>query len=104
MICLDCHSDVRRLAGRGLCNSCYAGHRRAGDLWRWGRVHQPVVVTVEEWEHLADPTRPVREEARRLAHRLGLTPERLENIVYAEVGSRFEGGHGERYRGPRLTE
>lgn len=81
------------MAGRGLCAACYPKHKDEYDP-----ANRPVEQTLEEWRFLADPLVPVRKEARRLAGPLGVTPRRLESIVTMNIGSRFEGGHGERIK------
>ena len=76
--------------GRGLCSPCYRHHRDDYD-----RTNQRLADVLEEWTYLAEPLAPVRQEVRRLAPRLGMTPKTLEKIVTMNIGSRFQGGHGE---------
>ena len=83
---------------RGLCPSCYARHRRNGTLDDFERANHRLEDVLEDWEMLADPLVPVRQEARRLAPQFGMSAERLENIVYTAIGSRFESGWGERIK------
>lgn len=92
-----CGKEAKKLA-RGLCPSCYARARRNDTLFDIERHNQRLADILEEWKYLADPLIPVRAEARRLAAQLHISPTRLENIVYAHIGSRFDGGHGERIR------
>lgn len=85
--------NLSRMAGRGLCGACYPKHKDDYDP-----RNRSVDETLAEWEWLADPLVPLRAEALRLAPQLGLAPHRLETIVSTNIGSRFEGGHGERLK------
>lgn len=81
--------------GRGLCTKCY---RQPAIRDEYDRTNQPLETVLEEWRYLADPMVPVRREVRRLAPRLGMKEKTLEKIVTMNIGSRFESGHGERFK------
>jgi len=88
---------VAKREGRGLCGGCYRWARVNGRLVDYERTNARLAELLEEWEHMADPTRPVLEEVRRLAPRLGMEQKTLETALYrGGVRSRFHGGCGER--------
>lgn len=96
-------AGARSHQGRGLCSVCYRRARQGGTLADHERRNQPLAVILEEWDHLADPMLPVKQEAARLAPQLGIRAQRLENIIYAHIGSRYAGGWGERFKGRRAA-
>lgn len=85
--------NLARMVGRGLCTSCYPKHRDDYD-----RTNHRLEDVLEDWDMLADPLVPVRAEATRLAGQFGMNARRLENIIYAHIGSRYEAGWGERIK------
>lgn len=91
---------VARRDGRGLCQRCYRWARTNNRLLDYERVNRPTTDVLEDWLHLADPLRPVKDEVRRLAHQFGMKPKTLEQALHrGGVRSRFAGGHGERLKG-----
>lgn len=90
---------VASRGGRGLCEGCYRWAFENGRLIDYERVNQRTADVVEEWQHMADPLRPLREEIRRLAPRLGMVEKTLEQALHrGGIRSRYEGGHGERVK------
>jgi len=84
---------------RGLCRTCYSWATKHGKRLDYERRNVPTAELLEEWEHLADPLRPVLEEVKRLAPRLGMKEKTLAQALHrGGVRSRFEGGHGERVK------
>lgn len=84
---------MRSMEGRGLCSTCYPKFKDDYD-----RSNRRLEEVLEDWEHLAEPMVPVRQEVRRLAPRLGMKPKTLEKIITMHVGSRFQGGAGEKLK------
>lgn len=90
---------LRRIEARGLCQQCYRAAMDAGTLADYERRTRPRGEILEDWELLADNMVPIRTEARRLAPQFGMTVDALEAALRrAGVRSRFDGGHGERFR------
>lgn len=87
------------IQARGLCNSCYRYATAHGTLADYERRNRDRGEILEDWHLLANPMAPVRTEVRRLAPQFGMTEDALEAALRrAGVRSRFDGGHGERFR------
>lgn len=87
------------LQARSLCTGCYGWAIDHDALADFERRNRPVAELLEDWNHLADPLKPIRSEARRLASQFGMSWRDLERSVSrAGVRSRFHGGPGERIK------
>lgn len=92
-------AGIRRIEARGLCQPCYRDARLAGRLTDYERRNRDRAEILEDWELMANAMAPIRTEVRRLAPQFGMTVDALEAALRrAGVRSRFDGGHGERFR------
>lgn len=78
------------LQARGLCVGCYKHESLNGTLDQWDRRNRSQGDILEDWQHLADPLLPIRQECVRLASQFGMDWRSLERAVHrAGVRSRF---------------
>ena len=67
------HLGWDRKESRGLCARCYAAVKRRGQLDEWALDPNRAQIIREEYDFLADHCRPLAENVRNLAPRLGVT-------------------------------